>query len=242
MTAFKLSGYTYSSEEGGPISAISPARISFVARTGVRRLDFDYFTEDPASVTVSLSDYNIVYNGTHLNDGALPESIEIFAISWPVDQGGKTSHILNLAFENGAKNVDAFFSIALAPLPQFKTAEEMDEVLARSDLAKLDRDTLPNGFRIDLYDIPGVELSGVVPETPEDEQAHADTDRHEALSPNLPEQEPRIPCLIQEVDPNVLFAEKLGHPKRTAKEEDLSKKLTALVPGNTLAHSDDAAL
>jgi len=117
MATFTISGYQILSEAAGYVTDIKAAQLQFVSPLGHATLDFSYASDDPKSAEVSLSDYNLIINGLHLNDGTLPERIELFNLTWGMETRTDSSQVINLTYEDGGGWRDCIFAVGRAPLP-----------------------------------------------------------------------------------------------------------------------------
>ena len=143
-----------------------------MAPLGQASIDYRYVNDSAGTAEVSLSNYNILLDGTHLNDGALPERIELFDLQWSgeVDQQAE-AQVLNLAFAENNQWRDYVFSVGNEPLPDLSNPETAQSVLANATFSVPDGAQLNNAYTLQLEDIPGVEVAGVIQQMFEAEQA-----------------------------------------------------------------------
>lgn len=163
MATFTVIGYEISSDTDSQVSESKAAQLQFVAPLGQATLDFRYVSEGNQSAEVSLSDYNIILNGQHLNDGTLPDRIELFNASWPdwVASEG-SSLVFNLAFSQDGTWSDYIFSVDNDALPNLTDPDRAHDILSNSNFSTLNQTEPDNFFTLQLDEIPGVAVSGVV--------------------------------------------------------------------------------
>ncbi|GFE64705.1 hypothetical protein [Litoreibacter roseus] len=160
MTVFSISGYKITSDELSQVTTVAPSTLDVVMRTGVETLDFAYVEIEPDSAAISLSDYNLVMDGVHVNDAPQPDRVEIFGLS-ASDQGQTNVICFGFNNENGTVT-DQLFSISDTPLPDMSTPDLANSTLANAFMTRLDHTDMPDGFSISLPQIDGVEVSGVL--------------------------------------------------------------------------------
>jgi len=136
---------------------------------GQATLDFSYASDDPKSAEVSLSDYNLILNGLHLNDGVLPERIELFNLTWGTDNSQDSSHVINLAYTDGAGWRDCIFSVGSSALPDLTDPAQVTNMLNTAQFSVIAKSEMDQGFQIQLGDMPGVSVDGVIHKLFEDE-------------------------------------------------------------------------
>lgn len=80
MTVFSLKGSKISTDFDGQITSVEPSVLKVVTRIGSNTLEIAYLGDPEDPMSVSLSDYNLLFDGQHINDNPLPESVEFFAL------------------------------------------------------------------------------------------------------------------------------------------------------------------
>jgi len=153
MATFTISGYEIFSE----------------AALGQATLDFSYASDDPKSAEVSLSDYNLILNGLHLNDGVLPERIELFNLTWNTENSHDSSHVINLAYADGEGWRDCIFSVGQSALPDLTDPAQVTNMLNTAQFSVIAKSEMDQGFQIQLGDMPGVSVDGVIHQLFEEE-------------------------------------------------------------------------
>lgn len=169
MATFTISGYEIFSEAAREVSDIKAAQLQIVSPLGQATLDFSYASDDPKSAEVSLSDYNLILNGLHLNDGVLPERIELFNLSWDTETSSDSSHVINLAYANGDGWRDCIFSVGDSALPDLTDPDQVTNMLNTAQFSVIAKSEMDQGFQIQLGDMPGVSVDGVIHQLFEDE-------------------------------------------------------------------------
>ena len=169
MATFTISGYEILSEAAGHVTDIKAAQLQFVSPLGHATLDFSYASDDPKSAEVSLSDYNLIINGLHLNDGALPERIELFNLTWDMEATTDSSQVINLAYADANGWRDCIFAVGSAPLPDLTDADQVTNMLNTAQFSVISRSQMEQGFTLHLADMPGVSVDGVIHQLFQDE-------------------------------------------------------------------------
>lgn len=169
MATFTISGYEIFSEAAREVSDIKAAQLQIVSPLGQATLDFSYASDDPKSAEVSLSDYNLIMNGLHLNDGVLPERIELFNLTWDTETHSDSSHVINLAYADGTGWRDCIFAVGNSPLPDLTDPEQVTNMLNTAQFSVIEKSEMEQGFQIQLGDMPGVSVDGVIHQLFEDE-------------------------------------------------------------------------
>lgn len=184
MATFTITGFELLSESGQGISEMKGAELQLVSSLGMATLDFDYVSDDPDSAEVSLSDYNILLNGLHLNDGDLPERIELFELNWMSDDGPRSSQIMNFAYEGEAGTQDLMFSVGRDPLPELSDAGAVDALLSTANFLRARDHGDQQSFQIQLDQMPDVSVSGVVLNLFEDAMTQEPADTFHFFQPS----------------------------------------------------------
>lgn len=162
MSTYKIGGYKFVSQMDGGIERMDVASLEFVAPQGSAVLGFDYISPDAESAEVSLADYNIVLNGTHINDGVLPERIEVFSLEAPGSNSGMTAHVFNVGYDSEGATVDFVFSVGGANLPELNDVAAANSFFEDATMQRLTGTEMPDGYAINLLDMPGVEIGGIL--------------------------------------------------------------------------------
>lgn len=183
MATFTVSGFEIKSGPDNSILTTKAAQLQIVAPIGQATLDFRYVDDVAKTADVSLSNYNLLLDGLHLNDGVLPERVEIFTLQWSTDQAShEQSQVLNLAFSENNQWRDCVFAVGNAPLPNLGDPETAQAILTNGTFSVPDGAELNNGFTLQLEDMPGVEVAGVIQQIfDEDRLAHVSQDRFDFI-------------------------------------------------------------
>ena len=169
MATFTISGYEIFSEAAREVNDIKAAQLQIVSPLGQATLDFSYASDDPKSAEVSLSDYNLILNGLHLNDGVLPERIELFNLTWNTENSHDSSHVINLAYADGEGWRDCIFSVGQSALPDLTDPAQVTNMLNTAQFSVIAKSEMDQGFQIQLGDMPGVSVDGVIHQLFEEE-------------------------------------------------------------------------
>jgi hypothetical protein len=162
MATFTINGFELRSEVGGGVTDMKGAELQVVSALGSATLAFSYVSDDPGSAEVSLSDYNILINGVHLNDGQLPERIELFKLNWMSETGPQSAQVMNFAFEGAGGAKDFLFSVGEGALPDMSDPAAIDALLSTANFVLMEEDEGQTGLQIQLDSMPGVSVSGVI--------------------------------------------------------------------------------
>ncbi len=164
MATFSIRGHDVRSTKGGmaEVQDVQPADLKFVSSLGGETVYFSYLDNAVKSAEVSLSDYNIILNEVHLNDGTLPDRIEVFEMEWLSNAGLEKSQIINLAFDGDDAARDCLFVIDGAPLPPRIDVATMTNLLNTADFRLSDDISEGQDFVIHLSEMPNVDISGVI--------------------------------------------------------------------------------
>jgi len=82
MATFSITGLDVISSATGQITTAKVATLQIVSALGDATLDYSYIADHQGSAEVTLSNYNLLLNSMHLNDGPLPDRIEMFNMRW----------------------------------------------------------------------------------------------------------------------------------------------------------------
>ncbi len=170
MATFTVSGFEVKSEPDNGVSATKAAQLQFVAPLGQATLDFRYVDDGGSSAEISLSNYNILLDGLHLNDGVLPDRIELFNLGWSTDDTAGTSQVFNLAFSEDGHWRDCIFTVGDSPLPDLTNPATAQAILTTAEFSLPEGAETNNIYTLQLDDMPGVEVAGVVQSMFEAEQ------------------------------------------------------------------------
>lgn len=164
MATFTISGYDIRSDANKMVTQTEVAQLQYVSPLGMASLDYRYTYNAPNSAEVSLSDYNIILNGTHLNDAALPERIEVFTLTWNAQGIPQTTQVMNLAFGDAADANwrDCLFAIDGAHLPDLTDPGITAAFFDAAAMTVPARASMETDFTIRLANMPGVEVDGVI--------------------------------------------------------------------------------
>ncbi|WP_298361333.1 hypothetical protein [uncultured Litoreibacter sp.] len=163
MATFTVNGYEIRSDLGNQVAETKLAELQFVAPLGEATLDVRYLSDGPTSAEVSLANYNLLLNGLHLNDGVLPDRIEMFNATWTHEDGTtETSRVFNVAYSDTDGWQDFLFAIGQAGLPDFRSIAAANNMLKGADYNVLEGADAGNTFTIQLENMPGVSVSGVI--------------------------------------------------------------------------------
>lgn len=127
MTVFALQGSRISTNQDGYITNVAPSILEVITRTGTNSLEVAYLDEGNPN-TVSLSDFNLMFDGVHINDGTLPEQIEYFDLK--SDDGGDV-RVLNFVFTTDAGMEEAMYTVGASALPAFRSPAETSAFFAK---------------------------------------------------------------------------------------------------------------
>lgn len=162
MATFTVNGYEITTSEDNEVSGVKEAKLQFVAPLGDATIDYRYASDDPDSAEISLSDYNILINGQHLNDGDLPNLIEMFDVKWSSQEGPDNKQVFNLSFSDGDGWRDMVFSVSKDALPDLSDAEQTNQLLEQALFSTINGGDTEHNYTIELLEIAGVAVTGAV--------------------------------------------------------------------------------
>ncbi|MEM6406915.1 MAG: hypothetical protein AAF700_00715 [Pseudomonadota bacterium] len=162
MATFSVNGYQLRSNAEHLVHDVQNSQMQIVSPLGMSTLDCSYVDHGPGNAEVALADYNLLLNGTHLNDGQLPHRIELFDLTWGTQNGSHVSRVLNLAFKEGEGWRDEVFAIAESPLPSIVSAAQANAFLGASRFSLVDTSESAGIFQIQLDQMPDVDVRGVL--------------------------------------------------------------------------------
>lgn len=154
MTVFSLQGSRISTNLDGHIVTVGSSTLDVVTRTGTNILEVAYLNDGHPN-TVSLSDYNLLFDNVHINDGLLPDQIEFFDLK--ADDGGAV-RVLNFVFASDNGMEEQMYSVGSTLLPNFRSPAEASAFFARHETEAVDSQ---NGLTVFLANAAGVETKGV---------------------------------------------------------------------------------
>ena len=117
MTTYIIDGYKFSANSDAALTQVETAELQVIAPAGGGQFGFRYLTDDTANAEVSLSDYNLKIDGQHINDGALPDKLELYGLTWSGKDGPVEATVFNLNFSEEGSVTDFSFSVKGASLP-----------------------------------------------------------------------------------------------------------------------------
>lgn len=158
MATFSITGLDVHSSATGQITSAKAATLQIVSALGDATLDYSYVADHQGSAEVTLSNYNLLLNSMHLNDGPLPDRIEMFKMRWDHDSAAKTTDMLNLAFDGIDGCRDYLFVIGGAVLPNFGSTSGLATFLEHAQFSRL----MDGNAQLRLDQIPDVTIAGVV--------------------------------------------------------------------------------
>lgn len=163
MATFTVNGYEITTSEDNEVSDVKEAKLQFVAPLGEASVDYRYVSEDPNSAEISLSDYNILINGKHLNDADLPSLIEMFDVKWTSKEGPNDTQVFNLSYSDGSGGWrDMVFSVSKEGLPDLSDTEQTNQLLEEALFSTIDGGKPDQNYTIELLEIAGVSVTGAV--------------------------------------------------------------------------------
>lgn len=162
MATFTVNGYEITTSENNEVSDVKEAKLQFVAPLGESSVDYRYASEDPDSAEISLSDYNILINGKHLNDGDLPNLIEMFDVKWTSHEGPNNEQVFNLSFSDGNGWRDCVFSVSKEALPDLSDPELTNQLLQGALFSTINGGDTEQNYTIELQEIAGVAVTGAM--------------------------------------------------------------------------------
>ena len=181
MATFAIKGLDILSSASGQITAVKTAGLQIVSSLGDSGLDYSYVTEGRDSAEVTLSNYNILLNSVHLNDGVLPDRIELFEVTWESDEAQQTSQLLNLAFETDGQTRDCLFVTKGTPFPNWRDPDMLSWLLEGAQFGVVG-DGQPDQIALDQ--MPDVSISGVIRQLFGDDGARLDEDQFHFFQPS----------------------------------------------------------
>lgn len=162
MATFTVNGYEITTSESNEVADVKEAKLQFVAPLGKSSVDYRYASEDPDSAEISLSDYNILINGQHLNDSELPNLIEMFDVKWTAEEGPNNTKVFNLSYSDGNGWRDCVFSVSKDALPDLSDAEQTSHLLQQALFSTIDGGDPEQNYTIELQEIAGVSVTGAL--------------------------------------------------------------------------------
>lgn len=162
MATFTVNGYEITTSEDNEVADVKEAKLQFVAPLGESTVDYRYASEDPDSAEISLSDYNILINGEHLNDSDLPNLIEMFDVKWTTKEGPDNTQVFNLSYSDGNGWRDCVFSVSKDALPDLSDPDQTSQLLQQALISTIDGGDPEQNYTIELQEIAGVSVSGAV--------------------------------------------------------------------------------
>ena len=164
MATFTISGFDIRSDANKMVTQAEVAQLQYVSPLGMASLDYRYTYNAPNSAEVSLTDYNLILNGTHLNDAPLPDRIEVFTLVWSADGAQKSAQVMNLAFGDATDENwrDCLFAVDGAQLPDLTDPETTSAFFETAVMSVPARAGTETDFTIQLENMPGVEVDGVI--------------------------------------------------------------------------------
>ncbi|MEM7470371.1 MAG: hypothetical protein AAF340_03400 [Pseudomonadota bacterium] len=162
MATFTVNGYQMRSNSAHLVEEVHQSEMQVVSSLGLSTLECTYMDHAPGAAEVSLADYNLLLNGTHLNDGQLPDKIELFDLTWGTNGGSHVSRVLNLVFKEADGWRDEVFAVDQSPLPSIVNAAQANSFLSASRFSIVDTQDTEGAFEIQLDKIPDVEIRGVL--------------------------------------------------------------------------------
>ncbi|MCY4336598.1 MAG: hypothetical protein OXC60_18230 [Litoreibacter sp.] len=162
MATFSVNGYQLRSNSAHIVEDVQVSQIQIVSPLGMSTLACTYTEDSPGNAEVALADYNLLLNGTHLNDGQLPDRIELFDLSWGMQGGNYISRVLNLSFKSEGGWCDQLFAIDQDPLPPISSPAQANAFLGASRFSLVDTRETAGEIEIQLDQIPGVSVHGVL--------------------------------------------------------------------------------
>lgn len=181
MATFTINGYDIRSTSN-MVTQADVAQLRYVSPLGTAALDYRYVLNESNSAEVSLNDYNLILNGTHLNDMPLPDRIEIFTLSWTAQGVPQTAEVLNMAFgdANTESWRDCLFAVDGPHLPDLTNSQTIEAFFKAAVMTVPGRDSKENEFTIQLENMPGVEVTGAIARFfAEQDSGQAEQDRFE---------------------------------------------------------------
>ncbi len=155
MTNYTAKGYEVLSDHAGRMIGQDRSVLEVIVPNAVGKLVAHYLSDDAQQMQVSLSDYNIKMNGTHLLDGVEPTAIELFTLR--ADRGAETV-VLNFSYRTDKTQLDRFYAVDGAALPELCDAAGLLGYLAQISVAR----AAGPEISIDLAQMPDVSIRGYV--------------------------------------------------------------------------------
>ena len=162
MATFTINGYEMRSNTAHVVEDIQQSELQIVSPLGMSTLACTYAQKNPGNAEVSLADYNILLDGVHLNDGQLPDRIELFDLTWGIQGGNYVSRVLNLVFRESDSWRDIVFAVDQTPLPSLVNATQANAFLGASRFSLVDTRNTNDTFEIQLDKMPNVDIRGVL--------------------------------------------------------------------------------
>lgn len=163
MVIYSVKGYNIHSRADNSVSETQTAELRFFGHDHDQNLIFRYVYEPfEESAEVSLMEYDLALNGSHLNDGPLPEQIEVFDLSWASATGGQTAQVMNFTFNDPATGGwrDMLFSVGGHALPDLTRVSDVRAFLQNASMTLPETDEPGTLYSVALDQIVGVEVSG----------------------------------------------------------------------------------
>lgn len=160
MATYSINGYAFGSDGSGQLATLAPAELQIVAAAGNGDFSMRYLSDDPTEAGVSLSEYNLLLDGEHINDLADTATLEYYGLNWSADGDSAAANILsfNLGAQDGG--VDYSFSLGVGALPELNTVDDASFFLESVNAFKLgDEGSI---LTINLPEVPDVRITGVL--------------------------------------------------------------------------------
>ncbi len=168
MATYDVSGYKFiAATNAGDIIAVEPVVLQIVSPTGSGELAIRYLTDDPNDASVSLSDYNMLIDGAHINDGPLPEMLEFYGVNWTDNGTAHSAEVLTFAYALEETSVDLSFSLGSEQLPKLNSATDVTQFMINSTATRLGGEG--EAVSIKLPEIPDVHVTGIIQQLFDDE-------------------------------------------------------------------------
>ena len=155
MTVFSLHGTKIHTDHGGQIRGIEATTLDAITRIGINSIDVAYLGDPDAPFSVSLSDYNLVFDKVHINDSELPEHVEYFEL---VSPDGFASQVLNFVYATEFGWEERMFSVGTSPLPEFKSPAQASKFFAEHEQRMLPHQ---DDWTIHFDKIDNIQTNGV---------------------------------------------------------------------------------
>ena len=154
MTVYSIQGSRIQTNADGFIVDVRETHLDFITRVGSNTLETAYLDPEQ-SAAVSLSDYNLVFDGKHINDSVLPDQIELFNLQ---AQDGSSVKVMNFVFATDHGMVELMYSVGAANLPEFRSPAEASAFFNRYEPVNI---FATDDMALHLDQIAGVQTHGV---------------------------------------------------------------------------------